>query len=178
MIIDLKTLEHGPRRFHLVFKPEWWRADEENSPVLGLDGPLACQIDAVAAGARYIFDGRMHTCLFVRCDRCLETYRRNVDSQFRLFLLPRLPDPDRTDVELLEDDMDVHIIKGYKVDLNEMIREQIYLSLPMKSLCREDCCGLCPVCGINLNKERCNCQRGEGHPGFSKLKTLNLNGEH
>ena len=178
MIIDLKSLDRGPRHFDLLFKPDWWRRDEENGQILGLDGSMGCQIDAASAGAGYVLNGRLSALLIVRCDRCLEPFRRKLNFEFRLFLFSRLPDPDKNEFELMKDDMDVHIVKGYKVDLNEMIREQIYLSLPMKSLCREDCSGLCPDCGINLNKERCKCRRGEGHPGFSKLKALKLDGEY
>ena len=59
-------------------------------------------------------------------------------------------------------------------DLDEVVREQIYFSLPMKSLCRKDCSGLCPLCGANLNMEECKCRKEKGHPGFSELKNLKL----
>ena len=54
-------------------------------------------------------------------------------------------------------------IKGNVIDLDDVIREQVYLSLPIKRLCRETCSGLCPSCGLNLNKEQCQCGKRPGH---------------
>ena len=92
-----------------------------------------------------------------------------------MFLSLPPSDAEKSELELSEEDMSVDFIMGDEIDLDEVVREQIYFSLPMKSLCREDCRGLCPVCGINLNKEECKCRREIGHPGFSELKKLKLN---
>ena len=74
--------------------------------------------------------------------------------------------------------MEVHFLRGEEVDLDEIIQEQVYLSLPIiRILCKENCQGLCPVCGNNLNKENCQCNREHGHPGFLKLKNLRIKGE-
>ncbi len=56
------------------------------------------------------------------------------------------------------------------VDLGDVVREQIYLSLPMQSICKESCRGLCPVCGANLNETSCLCRKTESPPAFSKLR--------
>ena len=178
MIIDLRTIDHDPCPFDLIFEPDGWPGDGENGPILGLDRSLKCRIAIARAGVRYILDGSLSTTLIFCCDRCLETYRYKLDLEFRLFLSAHLSDSDQSELELAEDDMWTQFIEGHEVELDDIVREQIYLSLPMKSLCREDCSGLCPMCGVNLNKERCECQRGEGHSGFSKLKALKLNGEH
>ena len=58
------------------------------------------------------------------------------------------------------------------VDLGEMLREQFYLALPMQPLCRPDCQGLCPVCGVDRNLERCECQTEWVDPRLSGLKAL------
>jgi uncharacterized protein len=55
------------------------------------------------------------------------------------------------------------------------MQEQFYLSLPMKPLCSEDCKGLCPVCGTNLNRDTCNCRRDWDDPRFAALKNLQSN---
>jgi uncharacterized protein len=66
--------------------------------------------------------------------------------------------------------MEVDFIKGDTIDLSDIVREQVYLSLPMRSICKESCRGLCPVCGANLNESSCLCRKPEGHPAFSKLR--------
>ncbi len=81
---------------------------------------------------------------------------------------PLLPIRDKPIVEFITDS---------EIRLDDIVREQIYLSLPMKCLCREDCSGLCPLCGTNLNMKKCECLREKGHPGFSKLKKVKFQGE-
>jgi len=174
MIIDLRTILNGPRRFDFTFKPDWWRGDDENGQILGIDGPLKGHVNISRAGSRYIVDGSLSGRIQVRCARCLESYPRVLDSEFRLFLAFPPKDANQSELELAEDDMSVDFVKGNEIDLHDIVREHIYLSLPMKSLCREDCAGLCSVCGTNLNKEKCECRLKKGHPGFSKLKALKL----
>lgn len=179
MIIDLSTVESVPRHFDFTLNQGWWcQGEKVTSQVLVLDGPLACRIEVARAGVRYLLDGSISGYALVTCDRCLESYRLLLDSDFRLFFSAHVSDPDQSEIELSEEDMAVQFVEEDKVDLFEIVREHIYLSLPIKSLCREDCSGLCPVCGIDLNKNSCKCHRGEGHPGLSKLKDLILNGEH
>jgi uncharacterized protein len=180
MIIDLSTVDSGPRHFYFTLNQGWWQGEKgnENSQIQGLDGLLACRIEIARVGVRYLLDGSISGYALAACDRCLESYRRLLDFEFRLFLSAHISDPDQSELELSEEDMAVQFVEGDEVDLFEIVREQIYISLPMKSLCRKDCSGLCPVCGIDLNKNSCKCHRGEGHPGFSKLKDLILNGEH
>lgn len=177
MIVDLKDLERGSRPFDLVYKADWWQSNNESYPVLGLDGSLACHLDIYRAGIKYVIEGRLSGFLSVGCDRCLEPFRHQLDDEFRLFLDARLSESVQGEVELLEEDLAIHFVKGSKVDLDDIVREQIYLSLPAKSLCRQGCSGLCPVCGTNLNNASCQCRRGEGHPGFSKLKAFKFNGD-
>jgi uncharacterized protein len=177
MIIDLKSITGVARRFDFVLEPDWWQDDDDSGQVLGLDGALTCHIDIVRAGMKFIIDGGLAGAFLFRCDRCLETYRRELDLDFRLFLSTNYPDEVEDEAELSEDDLSIEFVKGDEVELNDIIKEQVYLSLPMKSLCRADCSGLCPVCGANLNKVGCQCQRGEGHSGFGKLRALLLNGE-
>ena len=178
MIIDLSTIESYPRHFNFTLDPGWWQGEKGDDRILGLDGPLACRIEVSKTGTRYLIDGGISGYVLATCDRCLEYYRQLLDFEFRLILSAHSSDPDQNEIELSEEDMAVQFVKGDKVDLFELVREQIYISLPMKSLCRKDCSGLCPVCGIDLNMNSCICHRGEGHPVLSKLKDLILNGEH
>jgi len=180
MIIDLSTVDSGPHHFDFTLNQGWWQGEKGNgnSQIQGLDGSLACRIEIARVGERYLLDGSISGYALATCDRCLESYRRLLGSEFRLFLSAHVSDPDQSEIDLSEEDMAVQFIEGDEVDLFEIVREQIYISLPMKSLCRKDCSGLCPVCGIDLNKNSCKCHRGEGHPGLSKLKDLILNGEH
>lgn len=81
-------------------------------------------------------------------------------------------DPDQNEIELSEEDMAVRFITGGEIDIDDIVIEQIYLSLPIKFLCSEGCHGLCPRCGTNLNQGECGCLKKNGHPAFLKLKEL------
>ena len=99
---------------------------------------------------------------------------QRLDARFRIALSRAPGEGAPDDVELLEEDMGVGFIDGDEIDLNEVVREQVYLHVPMKSVCRDDCAGLCAGCGADLNKTSCSCPPREGHPGFAALKNLKL----
>jgi uncharacterized protein len=107
------------------------------------------------------------------CSRCLEPFEVPVDAGFDLLFLPAGTHvPGDEDRELGEDDTGVSFYHEDVIDLGEVIREQFYLALPMKPLCREDCAGLCPICGINKNREACSCESTWVDPRMEPLRRL------
>ena len=177
MIIDLRTIPTGFRSLEFVLEKDWWRSDGQRDQVLGIDTPVQVKMKIYRAGDKYVLDGELSGGFQVVCDRCLEAYHRELKTVFRVFLALPLPETDQTEIELAEEDLEVDFIRGEEIDLDEIIREQIYLSLPMKSLCSGNCLGLCPICGSNLNAGNCQCHRKQGHPAFLKLKNLKTQGE-
>ena len=111
------------------------------------------------------------------CAACLQTFELDVPVAFSMTLKPRphseagLPE----EMELSREDLEECYYSGDTIDLDEILREQIILALPMYPRCTEECRGLCPVCGVNLNQETCNCQRDDVDPRLAVLKTLNKN---
>lgn len=108
------------------------------------------------------------------CAACLQAFEMEVPVAFSLTLKPRpqsgagMPD----EMELSKDDLEECFYEGDVIDLEEILREQIILALPMYPRCKEECRGLCPVCGADLNKETCDCQREDVDPRLAVLKTL------
>ena len=86
--------------------------------------------------------------------------------------LTRATPADAPEVEVDEEDMDVYSYQGEEVDLEPLLREQVILAVPFAPLCREDCKGLCPVCGIDLNTGTCTCDRTPIDPRWSALRNL------
>ncbi len=76
------------------------------------------------------------------------------------------------EVELHEEDLNTAYYRDHVLDLGDMLREQFYLALPMRPLCRPDCQGLCPQCGADRNVEACQCQSEWVDPRLSVLKAL------
>ena len=175
MIIDLTTISQEGRSFDFSLEKDWWHSNEENDQVLGFDTNLEVKIKIYKAGEKYLLQGVLTGGLQVVCDRCLKSYHRDLKHDFNVFLdiIPKTG-TNMTEVELLDGDMEVNFIKDREIDVDEVIREQIYLSLPMKSLCSDECLGLCPICGSDLNVRDCQCHKEQGHPGFLKLKDLKI----
>ena len=76
------------------------------------------------------------------------------------------------EVELQDEDLSTAFYHDHVLDLGEMLREQFYLALPMRPLCRPDCKGLCPQCGVDRNVEACQCHAEWVDPRLSVLKAL------
>jgi uncharacterized protein len=156
---------------------DWWPSDAQKDQILAIDAPVQVNLEIYKAGDKYVLDGELHGGLQVVCDRCLEAYHRELENDFRVYLALPLPQEGDTEMELAEKDLEVDFIRGEEIELDEIIREQIYLSLPMKSLCSGKCLGLCPTCGTNLNGGSCQCHRDQGHPAFLDLEKLNIEGD-
>ncbi|HEY8148649.1 MAG TPA: DUF177 domain-containing protein [Vicinamibacteria bacterium] len=111
------------------------------------------------------FRGRLQAQLGLHCGRCLEAFVKELDEDLDLFFMPRGAQPDadeeEQEVELSDRDMVVAYYDHDRIDLGEMVREQMHLALPLRRLCREDCRGLCPSCGVNRNTGSCDCQPTE-----------------
>lgn len=107
-------------------------------------------------------DGNVSGLLLLTCSRCLEGFEYPLDIEMheKLSLVPN------------DEDDSVIFIDSDKINLNELIENNILMSLPFKKLCSEDCKGLCQNCGSNLNKGECNCDKDAVDPRLAKLKDL------
>lgn len=101
-------------------------------------------------------EGDIRTEAETDCSRCLEAARLPISAAFKYILTPA-PLEHQEEQELGAEDLDFVSYQDDLVDLDPLIIEQILLQIPMKVLCQEDCRGLCPHCGINLNKSNCQC---------------------
>ncbi|MDP2992344.1 MAG: DUF177 domain-containing protein, partial [Deltaproteobacteria bacterium] len=79
-----------------------------------------------------------------------------------------------TEIELSHEDMDVSFFDGETVDVAQIAAEQIFLQLPVKPLCHEECKGLCPHCGVNLNLISCDCRSEATSSPFETLRDITL----
>lgn len=97
------------------------------------------------------------------CDRCAAPIRREIDLPVEHVLVESLSDEENDDFVLTKDD---------QLLLDDLIRDDLLLSLPSKHLCREDCRGLCPQCGKDLNEGLCGCRTQAVDPRLEALKQL------
>lgn len=112
-------------------------------------------IVTLRAKVSYRYDGQ--------CDRCTTPFQHTADMHMEHILVTSLSNEDNDDFVLLED---------YALPLDELVEADLILELPSKNLCREDCRGLCPMCGKNLNEGLCGCQSNKTDPRFEVLRQL------
>ena len=173
MIIDLKSIPgEGIKEYEFTLERDWWAPEKNNDQIEEIESPINVKIEIYRVGQKYVLKGLFKGVLRVICDRCLENYSQEVESEFNSFLIPAPENVEKVELELLEYDMEVVFISDDKVNLHDLIREQLYLSLPIKCLCGNNCLGLCAKCGCNLNESTCECIKEQGHPGFSILNKL------
>lgn|SRR5262249_55747651 len=111
-----------------------------------------------------------------QCDRCLGQTRFPLDTRFDLFYRPMSEIAKEEEVAIDEGETEIGFYEGEGIELEEILREQILLALPMQRVCREDCLGICPVCGKNRNEAKCDCQANQaGDERWDALRKLELN---
>ena len=146
-------------------------------------GPVRVAGTIAPGGHEYIFYGRVSGSITAPCDRCLETAEQAFASDVTWAFVHGAPehhgaaqDEDEADDAEFEDDAAAPF-DGQTIDLLPMVWEEVVLAMPAKVLCKDDCAGLCPRCGANLNRDRCGCGAAadDGHfstKGLAGLKDL------
>jgi uncharacterized protein len=132
--------------------------------------PVELEIDLHKDKARFRIVGTVRAELELPCSRCLEPFRLPVDAAMDVRYLPASELSSEDEQEISEEDVEISYYRDDQIDLTELLREQFYLALPMKPLCREDCRGLCPHCGVNRNTDTCECGAGWEDPRLAPLK--------
>ncbi len=143
---------------------------------ISLDGPLYGRADFFREGRNIHLSGKIKGVLVLRCHRCLGECRQAIEQGF-YYLLQAAEDDDTDqmrEVSLDADDLDVWNFMHGEIMLNEIFREQLLLQVPIKVLCTEQCKGLCPGCGANLNEEKCCCEPVHDSSPFAVLSVLKM----
>ena len=167
MQLDLSKIRQPQQRFDRTFNPaDVSMADDEYRIV----SPVELGFDIHKDKDKFRLVGRVKTTLELPCSRCLEPYPLPVDQEFDLRYHPHSEASAEAETEVEDEDLETSFYRDEQIDLNELLREQFYLALPMKPLCREDCKGLCATCGTNLNTGTCDCSTGWEDPRLAALK--------
>lgn len=122
--------------------------------------------------------GEVSASLEVSCARCLEPVVQNVRRNFDLLYRPLGVDGGREELSVTGAEAEISYYQGEGLLLEDALREQVLLALPLKALCREDCKGLCPHCGKNLNVDHCSCSEEMDDPRWLALKEIRNKLEH
>jgi uncharacterized metal-binding protein YceD (DUF177 family) len=182
LVIEIGHIPPGGMDVDETLEPSAVHVETEQSFSLRPGGSLRCHLEK-ADGETVHVRGHLRAGLGLECGRCLEPFSFSLDQELDLFYLPHRAGEEggeEDEVELSDRDMVVAYYEGERLDLGDMVREQFFLSIPLKRLCREDCRGRCPSCGANRNLESCSCPLPgeEPDPRLAGLKKLLDDGSH
>lgn len=169
MRIELENLEGGKGEFAHVYNPEELNPVDER---VKLTAPATVNGKIRLAGNEVFVNGHVDTRAQVECDRCLKPIELPVSSDLELEYITGSEYESSAVAELTEAEMSVSVFDGDAIDVDEIVKEQILLAVPTRMLCREDCKGICPQCGIDKNTGECNCETKEIDPRWAALKDL------
>lgn len=105
----------------------------------------------------YILDGELKLVISDKCDRCLNRFEEVFNEHLTVEIVREVLIDDEEEKELEDDDMGFYHIKEDFINIHEILFQESVLLRPMKRLCSEECKGICPICGKNLNEEKCSC---------------------
>lgn len=122
------------------------------------------------------FQGRIAGTMSAPCSRCAETATHGFEVETQVMFLPPNAADSHEDAEAvgLEDEPDVYLHDGMKLDLVPPVYDQVVLAFPVQPLCRPNCAGLCQICGGNLNEVSCACRTESVDSRFALLKNLSF----
>ena len=167
MIIEIDRIPNEGLEISKAF--EFFNADliEESAVFLN---SVYSELFVKKIGDEILIRGHIKTRLSFVCSRCLMPYEFPVNSKFDLVYLPEELDIFRDQLE--NGEINKFFYYSHKIDLKEVVLEQLNLTFPVKPLCSDSCQGICPVCGRIIKEDACACVRDDSDPRLEKLKTF------
>ena len=169
MIIELDNLDSGPRKFDLLVKPE---EIDLGLDEVALNGDISIRGEVTKHIAQTDLAGTIAYAADIDCTRCLKPVAKSFLFNFEVTYVTPEHFASSREKEVSGEDLSTDISPDGRIDLDEVVREQILLNLPEQVICTEECKGLCPKCGADLNLINCNCEEIEIDPRWSALENL------
>jgi uncharacterized metal-binding protein YceD (DUF177 family) len=169
-VVDLSHIPPEGLRLERQIHPNAWKIHEKDWESRG---ELSFDLFLKGSSRKTSIRGNLTAGMTAYCHRCLKPLELDLKKSFHLTYLAA--DPDRfaqEEVELMNEDLEVAYLDSPYLRLHDMIREQVYLAVPMKFLCTADCRGLCVHCGADLNTVECGCPSEQIDPRWANLKAI------
>ena len=168
MILDLKNQEEFPATIEQTAESLATKPDRED--VLGVENVRA-NLTVQHADEEYFCQGKISADFKLECARCLSEFVTKIGGKTDFIIRHGRPTT-RDDREIPDDEEYVDLLDDLTADISYIVSQTLSLGLPMKPICKDDCQGLCPACGINRNDKKCDCkteqidERWEGLQGL------------
>lgn len=169
MLADLNAVKEPQAAFDFSLEPNEIDLESETAKVadtVRINAKLKKGI------AQTDVSGTIFAKLEIECSRCLQPTEQYFEIAFNAAFVTPENYTEAKETELKSEDLDVSIFEGDRINLTELVREQILLTVPTQTFCREDCKGLCQKCSANRNLINCNCEEKEVDPRWAALKNL------
>ncbi|MGB9825448.1 MAG: YceD family protein [Desulfofundulus sp.] len=169
MEVDVSSIRYSVGASLKVELKERWGAITWGGEEVKLLDPVTVKLTITNTGELLLANGRLETSLLLTCSRCLERFPYALEAPFVIGyreVKKKMPE------EPEDEDLEVRGFTGDRIDITDDVRDTLYLALPMKPLCRQDCLGLCPRCGKNLNEGPCTCEKEDPDPRLAVLRDL------
>jgi uncharacterized protein len=183
MFLDIKELELHPLEFAEEFPPLTFDLGGEAHQKGALKASGHAEVVEEHHGKHEVLKdirlrGKLSAQLELQCARCLESVPQEIKREFELLYRPLGSDAGRDELSVTDAEAEIGYYQGEGILLEDVLREQVLLALPLKVTCREECKGLCPQCGKNLNQEQCSCSVEMEDPRWAALKEVRSRLEH
>jgi uncharacterized protein len=133
-------------------------------------GPAVGELQVENTGSLLLLRGELRATLKLACVRCLGAFERPITMTIEEEFSTGETEPDIATMD--RDDPDASAMSDFVLDVSEFVRQQILVNVPIASICREDCRGICPRCGQNLNEKDCDCAVEPADSPWAKLSDL------
>ena len=174
MFLSVREMELRKIRFDETFQPGQIEFASENlEQVTPLHAVGSAELLKDTGGNVRVQGG--YTVEFTApCDRCLVSARHPLDAGFDLFYRPASTIARDEEIEIDEGEAEIGFYEDGGLELEDILREQVLLALPMQRVCSEDCKGICPHCGKNRNQSACDCAIHTGDDRWGALRKLEI----
>lgn len=177
MFFEINDLELHPVEFAEKFEPGAIDFGAEYRQITSIEASGRADLVEEHHGKHKVIQdirvkGRLATALELMCARCLEPLKQDVQREFDLLYRPAGADAGRDEMSVTDAEAEISYYEGEGLALEDVVREQVLLAVPLKVTCQEDCKGLCPHCGLNLNEGKCSCTVEMEEPRWAALKDI------
>jgi uncharacterized protein len=172
MFLSVKELELRKIRFDETFAPgqiDFTGEDLEQGSALHVTGTAEYVEESEG---QFRVKGSYSVEMLAQCDRCLGRARFPLNTGFDLYYRPASDIAREEEVEIDSGEAEIGFYEGGGMELEDILREQILLALPMQKVCSESCKGICPICGKNRNETVCDCHVQKIDDRWGALRNL------
>lgn len=152
MKIKIWEIEKSKQSFKFEYTEDLSHLVKDSNQLISIT-PIHVKGEAYKTSGLFIVKGNVSSELQFQCSRCLNNYTYNLDNKFEELFIP-----EGIEMDFADGEENLHQLKSDEIDLKQIVEETVILGIPYIPVCSEECIGLCPSCGINLNVETCECK--------------------